>query len=520
LWLLVAAFMVIGLPVLVVVVPVTVLAGVVLAVVVVVRTLSGLAATGPMTITPGDVQARRAGLAKRRATQPFDPDPAWPHYLVAQWRVDLGTAWRAVTGILRAGFQRLSMFTMYPSAQWLRRICGAFAFLFWFTLCCGAVAGASVLLGLCWAVRTVAWLGWLAVAGVLRGGDFLVRRVRGAQPSCQHCYYVGRIPAFSCDRCGRLHHDLRPGRLGAVWRRCACGRRLHTTVLGASAQRLVARCQRCEQPLRPGSAVLTDIRLPLFGPVFAGKTRLMYAGLTALRDAAAANGAEMGFVDDESEQAFTNGAEVIGSGADTVKTPAGELPPALTVRFTMARRKALLHLFDAAGEFFADRDENTELEFLDHAQGLVFVVDPFSLPSVRDQLGDTAPTAPAAQDTESVYQVTVRRLRDYGVDTRRRGLAMTVVKADLLAGLPVAQDLLAGQVKEWLIEAGMDNLVQAAERDFGDVRYFLVASLPVRQAGPGRSPADPFGWLISRAGLALVPRADAPPQPATTEESS
>lgn len=518
-WLLVAGFMVIGLPVLVVVLPAVVLSGVVVAAVVVVRTLAGVGAAVPMTITPQDVQAGRANLPKPRGDQPFGRDPAWPNYLVAQWSIDLATAWRAVMDVVRGGFARAGRFANGLDSRVVRSIGGAFAFLFWLALGFGAVAGAGLLLALCCVLRTVAWLGWLAVAGVFRSADHLVRRVRGAQASCQHCYYVAPFPAFSCDRCGVVHHDIRPGRLGAVRRRCTCGRRLNTTVLGASAQHLVASCQRCEQPLRLGSAVLTDIRLPLFGPVFAGKTRLMYAGLLALRDAAAANGAQLDFVDDESERAFTDGADVVSSGADTVKTPAGELPAALTVRFTMARRKALLHLFDAAGELFTDRDENTELEYLDHAQGLVFVVDPFSVPWVRDQLGDASPSVPGttAQETESVYQTTARRLRDFRVDTGKRGLAMTVVKADLLAGLPLTEQPRPDQVRDWLILAGMDNLVNAAERDFGEVRYFLVASVPALHAGHGRSPAAPFNWLISRAGLSLLPKDG--PEPVTTEEA-
>lgn len=524
-WLVVAGFMWFGMPILVVALPASALAGIVLAVVVVIRVFVGDRGVRPRTITPNDVQVGTAGLPKLHGNQAFGRDPAWPSYLVAQWRVDLAAAWRAVLDVLARGFRRIGRFTGEPDMRAGRVICGIFGFGAWLTISVGAVGAAGVLLALCTTVRTVAWLGWLAVVGALRGGDFLVRRMRSAQASCQHCYHVSSVPAFPCDRCQRLHHDIRPGRLGGLWRRCACGRRLPTTVLRASAHRLEARCQRCDKPLRVGAAVLTDIRLPIFGPVFAGKTRLLYAGLLALRDGSAAQGTRMDFVDDESRQATANGSQIISSGADTTKTPAGVLPRALTVRFTMARRKALLHLFDAAGEFYADREDNSDLEFLDHAQGLVFVVDPFSVPWVRDQLGDThgaelAKASPAAEEPETVYQVTTRRLRDFGVDTRRRGLAMTVVKADLLAGLPPAEDLHPDQVRAWLIRAGLDNLVLSAERDFGEVRYFLVASVPAGQAGTGRSPAAPFNWLVSRAGLNLLPPDMGRSQPVETEGAS
>lgn len=555
-WLVTAAFMWFGVPVLLVVLPASTLGGAVLAFVVIVLTLAGVGSFRPKTITPDDVLAGTARLPKLRGNNPFGRDPAWPSYLVAQWRVDLSTAWQRIVGILRTVARRINAFGDgrtpfalrlfgvffvvlfwlavsgrqvltaavllllcwgvwrrinafgYRTAPFALRLSGVlFVVLFWLALSLGAVTAAAVLLLLCWVSRTVSWLGWLAVVGLMRGGDFLIRRARRARGSCPHCYHVSSLPTFRCDGCQRAHHDIRPGRLGGLWRRCACGTRLPTTVLRA-ASRLPARCPRCDRQLRTGAAVLTDIRLPVFGPVFAGKTRLVYAGLLALRDAGAAKGAQLDFVDSESRTAFQDGAEIIANGGNTVKTPAGMLPRAITVRVTVARRKALLHLFDAAGEFYVDREDNSDLEFLDHAQGLVFVVDPFSVPWVRDQIGDAnaasvVRVSPAAEDPDTSYQVTARRLRDYGVDTRRRGLAITVVKADLLAGLPPAEGLRPDQVREWLIQAGMDNLVLSAERDFGEVRYFLVASVSATQAGTDRSPANPFNWLIARAGVTL-----------------
>ncbi len=219
------------------------------------------------------------------------------------------------------------------------------------------------------------------------------------------------------------------------------------------------------------------------------------------------------FVDEASRQAFLHGEQLITSGGDTAKTPAGQLPPAITVRFTRggtakARGQALVHLFDAAGEFFLDRDDNSELEFLDHAGGLVFVVDPFAIGWVRDQLGGAlesrlAEAHPASGDPEQVYHVTARRLRDYGVETERRALAITVVKADLLTDLPWAADLCAGAVRDWLNTAGLDNLVLAAERDFAEVRYFVVSSVTGIRPGHRLTPAAPFRWLLGLGGFAL-----------------
>ena len=112
---------------------------------------------------------------------------------------------------------------------------------------------------------------------------------------------------------------------------------------------------------------------------------------------------------------------------------------------------------------------------------------------------------PAAEDPEFVYQTTARRLRDFRVQTDRQWLAVTVVKADLLAGLPPAAGLRPGLVRQWLVDAGLDNMVLAAERDFGTIKYFVVASVTEATAGVAQSPANPLDWLLGRAGLGIRP---------------
>ncbi|MGH3937867.1 MAG: TRAFAC clade GTPase domain-containing protein [Pseudonocardiaceae bacterium] len=478
-WLTVAFVMLLLIPALLIVFPLWLLGGALVGFAVPLLTLAGYQPWRPRTITAADVESGNSNLPELRQDSPFGRDPAWPCYLVAQSRVDLNEMWSRTVRTLKR----------------------------WWVISPGAFAASATMLVICGSALLVAWGAWLLVVGVLRGGDDLVRRLRGATGSCPVDYFVSSLPAFPCDGCGRMHRDLRPGRLGAVWRRCLCGAVLPTTVLRA-AHRLQPSCPNCLAPLRKGAAVVRDIRLPVFGPVSAGKTRLVYAGLLALRDQAAAVGASVDFVDDESRQAFEHGVEIISTGSDTAKTPAGQLPMAITAQVTVARRKALLHLFDAAGEFYIDRGDNSELLFLDHAQGLVFVVDPFSIPWVQNGLGGLGPVMlaranVALDDPEQVYHVTADRLRDYGVRTSGQRLAIAVVKADLLDNLPPARKLAPDRVREWLQDAGLDNLVLAAERDFAEVRYFLVASLSGARAGDALSPAAPFVWLMARAGRQL-----------------
>ncbi|MGH3533131.1 MAG: TRAFAC clade GTPase domain-containing protein [Pseudonocardiaceae bacterium] len=509
LWLTVLAVMWLLIPAMLIVLPIGLLAGVFWGCTVPLLTLTGFRGWRPRTITARDVQQGTSNLPKLRQDDPFGRDPAWPGYLVAQSRVDLREMWRQTLRVLELGWHKCRKIgdQWDNPVGWVVVVIGLCPI--WLMVSVGALGAIVAILLLCLSALLVGLTGWLLVAGLLRGGDFLVRRLRRASGSCQSCYYVSSLPAFPCARCGEMHRDIRPGLLGAVWRRCICGALLPTTVLRAAIQ-LQTSCPNCLEPLRSGAAVHRDIRLPVFGPVSAGKTRLVYAGLLALRDQAMAAGASVDFVDDQSKRAFEHGVEIISTGSDTAKTLPGQLPTAVTAQLTVARRKALLHLFDAAGEFYIDRGDNSELLFLDHAQGLVFVVDPFSIPWVLDQLGGLgqvmlARANAAVDDPEEVYHVTAGRLRDYGVRTSSQRLAIAVVKADLLVDLPPAQDLRPHRVREWLQEAGLDNLVLAAERDFAEVRYFMVASVHSARAGSPMSPANPFAWLLARAGLQLLP---------------
>ncbi len=508
-WITVWATMWLVIPGLLIMLPVELLGGVVWGCTVPILTLTGYRRWRPRTITAQDVKQGTSNLPKLPTGSPFGRDPAWPSYLVAQSRVDLREMWRRTVDTLGAGWRKgrdIGNEWDHP-VGWAVVVIGLYPA--WLMVSVGALAAVSAILLACGSTLLVVTTGWLLVAGVLRGGDYLVRRLRGASGSCQSCYYVSPLPAFPCAQCEEMHRDIRPGLLGAVWRRCICGAILPTTVLRAAYQ-LQTSCPNCLEPLRAGAAVHRDIRLPVVGPTSAGKTRLVYAGLLALQDQAAAAGAEVDFTDEQSRRAFDHGVEIISSGADTTKTPAGQLPTAITAQVTVARRKALLHVFDAAGEFYIDRGDNSELLFLDHAQGLVFVVDPFSIPWVRDQLGGLgqvmlARANAAVDDPEQVYHVTAGRLRDYGVRTSNQRLAIAVVKADLLVDLPPARDLRPHEVREWLRKAGLDNLVLAAERDFAEVRYFMVASVHSTRPGSPISPANPFAWLIARAGLQLLP---------------
>ena len=455
----------------------------------------------PNLITPAAYRAERI-KASPVATGQFEPDLAWPFYPLRQVRADLG----------RIEAQRQTIYGKLwrwrvPPIVWilLAPLSAAVAI-------CLLVAGLTTLViaGLfavvIWACAGIALAVFAPAVALLRGAERTWRTSKRTEASCPRCYHVTPWPAYRCPGCSELHRDIRPGRLGLLARRCTCGALLPTMVLRA-AWRLEAVCQRCGEPLQAGSAAVRDVRIPIFGDTSAGKTRFLYAGLDTLIDFTSRAHIPLGFPDEESQNEATIALDLIRSGQETVKT-SRTLPTALTCRIGTGVNATLVHLFDAAGEYFRDAQAHDSLGFLDHGHGLVYVLDPFSVGRVRDRVAGQNAAAvrfahAAAGDPETAYGEVVSRLRDSGVGASGQRLAIVVSKADLLSAGGLEPPADSDAIAEWLMAAGVHNLVLSARREFAEVRYFAVASLAAGQARRSHDPGAPLRWLLTARGVRL-----------------
>jgi Double-GTPase 2 len=459
--------------------------------------LAGLALRTDL-IVPSAYLAERT-KAHPVATGQFEPDVAWPSYPLRQVRADLARIW-AEQG---TRYRKLWNWPFGP-VTWILFLPVTLA-----ALLCLAVAGLSALVftGLFSLVMRVCAAVLAAASGgtvmLLRGVESAWHARMRTEASCPRCYHVTPRPAYHCPKCGRLHRDVRPGRLGLFTRRCVCGQLLPTMVLRA-AWRLEAVCQKCGEPLRPGSAALRDVRIPIFGDTSAGKTRLMYAALDSLIEITTRAGIPLGFPDEESQNQATVALDLIRSERNTVKT-SEVLPTALTCRVGAGLGATLVHLFDAAGENYHDGQLHDSLGFLDHGHGLVYVLDPFSIGAVRNRMaGRNISLAHAATgDPETAYTEVVTRLRDSGVEAAGQRLAVVVSKADLLSqgGLELPDD--SDAIADWLMEVSVHNLVLSARREFAEARFFAVASLAASQTGRSHDPGVPLRWLLVSRGVRL-----------------
>jgi len=463
-----------------------------------------------------------ADQAEQEAARPagpgeFAPDLAWPFYPFRQSRADLGQARRNVAENNAAIWRRPARWFFHDAVGWWILFPIPAVIICFLTL-------ASLVSWFCYLVYTLvtsicsaASLLLLVLAGTLLRAAERRRRSRvRTEAACMRCFYVSPWPAYQCPTCLHLHHDVRPGRLGLILRRCECGTHLLTRASRAAWQ-VTPVCKRCQAPMAPGAGAVRDIRIPVFGDISAGKTRFLYASLSSLMGSAERAGLAVTFPDDASRDQAEFGLGVIKADRETAKTSTN-VQVALTSRLGGGRKSELVHLFDAAGEHFRSARRPDVLRFLDDGQGLVYILDPFSVETVRRQLGGAdAPVVQAARaaagDPQLTYDEVASRLRDTGVPASRGRLAVVVSKADLLrsAGL----DLPAGsdEIAQWLWDLGVHNLVMAARRDFAEVRFFMVASQAIPPGDPG-DPGAPLRWLLRVHGSQL------PAEPADTAARS
>jgi hypothetical protein len=335
----------------------------------------------------------------------------------------------------------------------------------------------------------------------LRGREDKRRVTMYTDAACMNCLHVTPWPAYHClnPHCDLPHHHLQPGNLGTFTRRCRCGAAF-PAVPSRAAFQLKATCRRCKQALPRGAGAVRDIRVPIFGDTSAGKTRFLFAALNSLTVEAERAHIPVAFLDDSSRNSAELGLKVIRAGQDIAKTPeSGPFPISLQLR--KGRDGDFVHLFDAAGEQYSNARYFDDLRFLEDGQALAYVLDPFSIDALRDQVSGDSPAVLAAahvaeHNTEIAYGEVVNRLRGAGISLRSQRLAIVVSKADLLHAAGISVPTRSAAIAKWLTDMGLYNLVTAAGREFRDVTFFTVASQDVA-ASQGHDPGLPLRWLLA-----------------------
>lgn len=185
---------------------------------------------------------------------------------------------------------------------------------------------------------------------------------------------------------------------------------------------------------------------------------------------------------------------------------------------------ALLYVYDAAGELYQQRDVLQSHQYYSYTHGILFLVDPFSLPQVRtDHQSSLTQIAtqvkPSDERPQDVYDRMISTLREFskmGKTFRKQPMAVVVTKGDAFdLATELGGDGMLGNgsessaIRQWLTSQGEGNLVRSIEHDFKLVRFFCCSALG-RLPDNSNTPFSPDGvllplrWVLGHYGLTIA----------------
>lgn len=386
-----------------------------------------------------------------------------------------------------------------------------------------------------WATLSVVVIGLLAVY------TFAFSRFYRIFFRCPDCHKEMDIPTFICPTCKQQHTRLWPSIYGVVYHRClSCNTKLPTLRTNIPGVRLLDRdsltriCPNCSREMNAGIGTGTNIHIPVVGGPSTGKSNFIVMATKEFKENyGMEHNYTITFVDSRHENDFNENMKRLSTGRELVKTT--EIVARaynLKIESQKSRVPKIAYMYDAAGEAYNTSENTTQQEYYKYIDGIIFVIDPFSVPGYRRLHQQEIQfyqnlIRPSALDVMQAYERMFSMFEDSaGLRKGRRfphPITIVVTKVDALnleneIGSVAAQELMQRDpaimnesdainvlVRNFLWQYDLDHFVRDVEMQFTQVRYFSCSALgrmPV--VGDNRSfipmrVGDPLIWLLSRA---------------------
>lgn len=205
--------------------------------------------------------------------------------------------------------------------------------------------------------------------------------------ACHECKEKSLIPTYICPNCGAKHTNLTPGVYGILKRTCNCGEKIPTTFFNGR-KNLDAECPVCAYKLSDRES--RPICIPVVGGRSVGKTAFITAfSKEFIETVAPDKGFEIEFYNEKKETIFKEISQdyINGSTRMTVRPQDVNMASSISFSFFVKHPKfspeRLVHVYDIAGEVFTDNNENEVQKQYEYCQGVLFMIDPFAIPSIR-----------------------------------------------------------------------------------------------------------------------------------------
>lgn len=343
-------------------------------------------------------------------------------------------------------------------------------------------------------------------------------RVHGLFRLCKHCHAKVGLPVYECPSCHARHQHLVPSaRYGVLYRRCAspgCGCRIPLTRFNGRNS-LPMFCRKCNSSMSAEDYV--PLTLAFLGGPSVGKTMLFQSVVANVLQAVASR----------------NGMNVVVGADETAKlrllrqsVSRGDMPDSTQNRaieaFCMdltspaSRFPFRIYLYDPPGESFSSTRDLRVHRYYDHLRCAVWVIDPFSVESVRSRFSENGELrqrvrAGAMSPQDCLDRWLIGLEKEFNGLLKNAACAVAINKTDVseltnMFGIRMGDD--DAQCRAFLEKCACEDLVNRLERSFARVRFFAVSATGGVGEGQAFSPVgleQMICWILENSLQGMKP---------------
>ena len=323
----------------------------------------------------------------------------------------------------------------------------------------------------------------------------LILKIHGIFVLCPHCSCNVKMPMYKCLGCGQEHRRLKPmARYGVLRRKCdnpSCGVLIPTTWLSGK-RTLKSFCSECGGELHSSEAV--PMTLAFIGGRSSGKSFLMMDFIYLAQEKILPQRKWEFSVEELDKPRMTDIRDRFKQGkavqATAMATPVGLCLEMKKPGWTFPKR---LFFYDPPGESFMEVDKlRPGFDYYKYLRYVIFVIDPFSYPEVRNQfegrgvsLGNAMVSTMSASDTFTTLLNAMEA--KYGKMPKGTVCAVVINKTDIarfkeITGIKPGD---AGKSCRAFLEQYDGNLMGLLEENFTKCEYFAVSAQGHSRASSG-----------------------------------
>lgn len=361
--------------------------------------------------------------------------------------------------------------------------------------------------------------------------------------ACDECKSKFLIPTYICPKCGAQHTNLSPGVYGILKRTCNCGEKLPTTFFNGR-KKLQAICPNC---FAEGKTTYLNDResRPLCVPVVGGRSVGKTAYITAFSKrfvefTAPQNNLEIEFYNQAKEEIYSEIKSDFAHGSTRMTARPQDITKSSSISFSFfvkhksLKPERLMRIYDIAGEVFTDNNENEVQKQYEYCQGIIFIIDPFSIPTVKAKYENLLTAEDKAgigrADINGVINVFINKLREVtGLSDRKMSkvpIAVVIGKIDS-AGLSEEfsdekieemrffnpemeinqSDAIDYLCRQFLIKNEMESFINAINMKFENNRFFAASAIGHSRDAGVYNPVgvlEPMEWICTKADKQLA----------------